>query len=170
MKQWLLSRLGSFSCMRLSACDPLDPGMFSYPLRTNPHGPARAMLVRCRASEGRGMRPDRELQQDVQSELRWTPELDDSHIVVRVAQGVVTLAGYVGSFRERTAAELATTRLRGVAGITNDIEVRLAAQDLLPDALIAREACAAIAQAIAAPTGQITAQVHQGRITLEGHV
>jgi osmotically-inducible protein OsmY len=114
--------------------------------------------------------PDQELERDVRSELRWTPELDDRHVAVRVEGGVVTLSGFVGSFHERTAAELAVRRLRGVAGITNDIEVRLAALDLLPDALIAEEAQAAIAQEMPWAASRIRVLVHQGRITLEGHV
>ena len=116
------------------------------------------------------MKDDQRLEQDVRSELRWTAELDGAAVLVRVVDGVVTLAGHVGSFRERSAAEAAVKRLRGVAGITNDIEVRLAAQDLLPDALIAREAQAAIAHELPWAAGQVRLQVHQGRITLEGHV
>jgi osmotically-inducible protein OsmY len=116
------------------------------------------------------MMPDQELERNVRSELRWSPELDDREVAVRVRGGVVTLSGCVGSLRERTAAELAVRRLRGVEGITNDLEVQLPAQDLMPDALIARDAQSAIAQEMPWAASQIRVLVHQGRITLEGHV
>src|ERR1700690_1609209 len=86
------------------------------------------------SAERRGMQADQVLERDVRSELRWIPELDDPPLAVRVTDGAVTLSGHVGSFLERTAAERAVRRVRGVAGITNDIEVRLPPQGPPPRA------------------------------------
>jgi hypothetical protein len=42
-----------------------------------------------------------------------------------VKEGVVTLTGYVHSYWEKETAEKAASRIYGVKGIANDIEVKL---------------------------------------------
>ena len=44
------------------------------------------------------MRSDSDIKRDVESELRWTPDLDTSDIAVAVKDGVVTLTGFVRSY------------------------------------------------------------------------
>ena len=43
------------------------------------------------------MKSDREIERDVRNELQWDPDLDATDVAVSVKQGVVTLAGLVGS-------------------------------------------------------------------------
>jgi osmotically-inducible protein OsmY len=61
----------------------------------------------------------------VEYELKWDPDIDPSDIGVAVKDGAVTLTGFVRSFRQRTKAAEDATRVHGVKGIANDIEVRL---------------------------------------------
>jgi osmotically-inducible protein OsmY len=70
------------------------------------------------------MRSDSEIKRDVEDELRWDPRLDDTDVAVSVRDGVVELAGFVKSFPEKIEAEEAASRVKGVSGIANDIEVR----------------------------------------------
>ena len=51
------------------------------------------------------MRLDEDIKRDVEDELRSDPALDASGIAVAVTNGVVTLTGYVRSFRQRRRAE-----------------------------------------------------------------
>src|SRR5688572_4478951 len=71
------------------------------------------------------MKTDGELIADVQAELDWDPSFDDRGIVVAAKDGVVTLAGYVGSYPDKWAAENAAKSVAGVRAIANDIEVHL---------------------------------------------
>ena len=69
------------------------------------------------------MSVDKVLEQDVLEELRWEPSLNSEHVEVRAKAGVVTLAGYVGSFIEKFAAERAALRIKGVKAVAEEIEV-----------------------------------------------
>jgi len=116
------------------------------------------------------MKSDEEIERDVKEELRWDPELDPSDIAVSVRDGVVTLAGFVHSYNEKYEAEAAAKRVTGVAGVANDLEVRLPAVDERPDPDIAREAVAAIKAQLPLISDQIKVVVKNGWVTLEGEV
>ncbi len=116
------------------------------------------------------MKSDEEIERDVKEELRWDPELDPSDIAVSVRDGVVTLAGFVHSYNEKYEAEAAAKRVAGVAGVANDLEVRLPAVDERPDPDIAREAVAAIKAQLPLISDQIKVVVKNGWVTLEGEV
>jgi len=47
------------------------------------------------------MKTDQQLKQDVIAELGWEPAVNASQIGVEVKDGIVTLAGRVGSFTEK---------------------------------------------------------------------
>jgi osmotically-inducible protein OsmY len=47
------------------------------------------------------MRTDQVIQEDVEQELRWDPDLDGINIAVSVKDGVVTLAGFVKSLTDK---------------------------------------------------------------------
>jgi osmotically-inducible protein OsmY len=79
------------------------------------------------------MRSDLEIRQDVEAELGWSPDLDDTDISVKAQGGVVLLTGFVRSFVEKDRAESAAKRVRGVAGIANDIQVRITLSERVPD-------------------------------------
>jgi osmotically-inducible protein OsmY len=76
----------------------------------------------------------------------------------------------VKTFLEKVEAEEAALRVAGVAGIANDIEVRLPNIDERPDPEIAREAVEALKAALPLTAQNIKVLVKHGWITLEGEV
>lgn len=52
------------------------------------------------------MKPDIDIKKDVDAELRWNPEIDDTDIATKVNKGVVTLTGFVHTFLEKYRAEM----------------------------------------------------------------
>src|SRR5512132_2974959 len=90
------------------------------------------------------MRSDSDIKQDVEDEIRWTPNIDATDIAVAVKNGVVTLTGFVRSYGDKYEAEKAVKRVEGVVGLANDLEVRLPGVDERPDPDIARDAVATI--------------------------
>ena len=116
------------------------------------------------------MKPDSQIKQDVEAELRWDPRIDSADIAVAVSQGVVTLTGFVRSYGEKYDAEDAVKRVAGVAGVANDLEVRLPSIDERPDPEIAREVVAAVRGALPLASDGIRVVVNRGWVTLEGEV
>ena len=115
------------------------------------------------------MRTDSEIERDVGEELKWNPDLDSTDIAVTVKDGVVTLAGFVKSYVDKTEAEVAAKRVAGVVAVANDIAVRLPATDERPDPEIAREAVASLNQ-LPISAERIKVVVKNGWVTLEGTV
>ena len=116
------------------------------------------------------MRMDSEIKKDVEEELRWDPSLDATDIAVSVKDGVVELAGFVKSYTEKFEAEKAAKRVAGVAGVANDIEVRLPAVDERPDPEIARDAVEALRSRLPISFEKIKVSVQRNWLTLEGEV
>jgi osmotically-inducible protein OsmY len=116
------------------------------------------------------MRSDEEIRRDVEAELRWDPDLDESDIAVAVKDGVVTLTGFVKSYKDKWQAERAAKRVHGVLAVVNDLEVRLPGVDERPDPDIARDAVAAIKSQLPFSYENIKVIVKNGWITLEGDV
>jgi hypothetical protein len=59
---------------------------------------------------------DEQLRSDAQDELLWEPKVDNTAIAVSAHDGVVTLRGTVGSFRERREAVNAVKRVAAPGG------------------------------------------------------
>ena len=116
------------------------------------------------------MRTDSEIERDVVEELKWNPDLDSTDIAVTVKDGVVTLAGFVKSYVDKTEAEVAAKRVAGVVAVANDIAVRLPATDERPDPEIAREALASLRNQLPISAERIKVVVKNGWVTLEGTV
>jgi osmotically-inducible protein OsmY len=116
------------------------------------------------------MRSDEDIKRDVEDELRWDPDIDPTDIAVAVKNGVVTLTGFVRSYRQKRQAEADAKRVSGVVGLANDIEVRLPIINKKPDPEIAREAVKAIQLEVPAASEHIKVIVKDGWITLEGEV
>jgi osmotically-inducible protein OsmY len=114
------------------------------------------------------MKTDSDIKRDVENELRWDPDIDATDIAVTVKGHVVTLTGFVRSFGQKWQAERDTMRVAGVAGIANDIEVRLPAANQHSDAEIARDAVTALKSQLPFTSEHITPVVKNGWITLEG--
>ena len=114
------------------------------------------------------MRTDSDIKRDVESELKWDPDIDASDIGVAVKNGVVTLSGFVRSYSQKYQAEKATKRVKGVLGVANDIEVRLPSVHEKTDPEIARAAVEAIKNELPYSHENIKVVVKNGWVTHEG--
>jgi osmotically-inducible protein OsmY len=111
-----------------------------------------------------------EIQSDIAQELRWDPRVRHDDIAALVRDGVVTLAGTVPNYGDRTSAERIAGRIRGVRAIANEITVRLPAVAERSDTGIARAVLHAFLWHSAVPDDRIMIKVEQGWVTLEGEV
>jgi osmotically-inducible protein OsmY len=105
------------------------------------------------------------LQEHVQNELLWDPQVTSNHIGVTSTEGVVTLSGFVPSYAERMAAERAALRVQGARGVANDLIVKLSGDRIDPD--VARDAVEALKYNLSVPK-TVKVAVRDGYITLEG--
>ena len=115
------------------------------------------------------MKSDFQLQKDVMDELHWEPSVDHTNIGVTAKNGVVTLAGFVPNYAQKTAVEMATRRVAGVRAIAEEIQVRFAVDPRMTDAEIAERILNRLDWDVSAPKG-IKIRVEQGRVTLTGQV
>jgi osmotically-inducible protein OsmY len=112
---------------------------------------------------------DSQIKQDVESELRWTPDVEDRDIAVKVNDGEVTLSGFAASYLEKYRAEIAVRRVRGVVAVANDIAVKpLAGAPSDPE--IARAAVASLKEALPLTWERIKPTVKNAHVSLEGTV
>ena len=116
------------------------------------------------------MSNDIRIRKDVIDELRWVPDIDDTHIDVQVAAGIVALSGYVPNYNDRCQAECAAKRVNGVAGVANDIRVSSVYTERRADPVVAREAVAALRVDLPEVAGNVKVIVSDGHVTLEGTV
>jgi osmotically-inducible protein OsmY len=116
------------------------------------------------------MKTDSDLQRDVSLELKWEPSVDASHIGVAVADGIITLSGYVPSYAERDAAEQATKRVYGVKAVANELDIKLPGGSRRSDGDIAASAVNALECHSSVPADTIEVAVDEGWITLGGEV
>jgi osmotically-inducible protein OsmY len=116
------------------------------------------------------MRTDSIIKQDVDAELRWNPEVDETDIASKVQDGIVTLSGFARNYYEKHLAEITVKRIAGVSAVVNDLQVRPASGEKLTDPEIARAALAALKAELPLAWETIKPIVHEGRIFLEGTV
>ena len=116
------------------------------------------------------MKTDSELQLDVIAELKWEPSVDASKIGVEVKDGVVTLAGHVGSYAEKWHAERAAQRVQGVKALAVEMDIVLAGLSTRSDADIARTVEHALEWVSYLPKNSIKVMVEGGWVTLTGEV
>src|SRR5258708_1131429 len=116
------------------------------------------------------MRTDSEIERDVVEELKWNPDLDSTDIAVTVKDGVVTLAGSVKSYVDKSEGEVGAKGVGGGVAVGNDIAVRLPATDERTDPEIAREAVASLRSQLPISAERIKVVVKNGWVTLEGTV
>jgi osmotically-inducible protein OsmY len=103
-----------------------------------------------------------------QDELRYDPRIDDDAIAVAADDdGVVTLRGTVGSFREKLEATNAVKRLYGTKRVENQLDVKLLNADKRDDADIRGGVLQALMLDTLVPD-TIDAKVDQGWVTLSG--
>jgi len=116
------------------------------------------------------MSNDRQLQEAVLAEFLWEPSVTAAHIGVTANAGVVTLTGHVPNYLEKSAAEHAAARVRGVKAVAQEIEVRLPVQTHRSDEDIARAALDRIAWEVSIPDDAVKIKVEEGWVTLSGEV
>jgi osmotically-inducible protein OsmY len=44
------------------------------------------------------MKPDNEIKRDVEAEIKWSPDVDEADVAVKISDGVVTLTGFVRTY------------------------------------------------------------------------
>jgi len=116
------------------------------------------------------VKSDTAIKADVDAELLWSPEIDETDIATKVTTGVVTLTGFVHSYFEKGRAETIVKKVIGVTGVANDIEVRLGIGSIPTDPEIAREAVDTLRRECPWALETIRPAVHKGFVTLEGAV
>jgi osmotically-inducible protein OsmY len=116
------------------------------------------------------MRTDENIKRDVEYELKWDPDIDPSDIGVAVKDGAVTLSGFARSWRQKRKAEEDATRVHGVRGVANDVEVRLPLINKRPDPEIVREIIAQLKAELPYSADNIKAVARDGHVTLKGEV
>ena len=115
------------------------------------------------------MRTDIEIETDIKAELRWSPDVNDTDIAIKVNGGEVTLSGFVDSYLSKYRAEIAVRRIKGVTAVANDISVKpLAGSPTDPE--IARAAVEALRTELPVAWEQIKPVVKDGHVSLEGTV
>lgn len=115
-------------------------------------------------------RSDRELAQQVLSELRWDSRLACTDISVAVNDAVATLTGTVSSYSKKTAAQEAAHRVAGILDVANDIRVEPVDHFARTDTDIASAVRNALEWDALVPNEQIISTVSDGWVTLEGDV
>ena len=109
-----------------------------------------------------------ELQLDVSDELVWDPKIDSGSIAVAADDGVVTLKGTVGSFREKREAKKAAERVQGVKSVDDKLRVRLLLNSYARDDADLRGAVLQALMLDSAVPSTIDAKVSNGIVTLTG--
>ncbi|MGC1303857.1 MAG: BON domain-containing protein [Caulobacteraceae bacterium] len=113
---------------------------------------------------------DKTLRQDIIAELDWEPSIDSASIGVAVDQGIVTLTGHVPNYAQKSIAENAVKRLKGVRGIAEELKVATDGNNIYADDDIARRALTVLDLNVLVPTGKIQIKVEKGWLTLSGQV
>jgi osmotically-inducible protein OsmY len=116
------------------------------------------------------MKTDIQLQQDVLAELKWEPSVNAAHIGVEVNDGIVTLAGHVGSYAEKWGAEHAAQRVSGVKALAVEMEVNLLGLGKRSDADIGHAVENVLEWLTVLPKDSVKAVVESGWVTLSGKV
>ncbi len=113
---------------------------------------------------------DLSLRQEILDELEFDPSIDAASIAVAVENGIATLAGSVGSYAEKVAAEQAALRVKGVRGVAQEIKVVYPTDKKTGDNEIAQRAANVIEWNTAIPKGRVKVKVQDGWVFLTGDV
>ena len=113
---------------------------------------------------------DLALRQNIIDELEFEPSIDAADIGVAVDSGVVTLTGHVPSYFQKIEVENVVSRVRGVRGIAQEIEVRPFGTNATADDEIAKRALNTINWNTTVPKDAVQAKVTKGWVTLSGKV
>ncbi len=116
------------------------------------------------------MRTDREIYGDVVATLERELGTTQRTVGVTIADGVITLTGYVPSVSQKIAVERAIANVHGVRAIAEGLHVVGEATRPLSDTTIAHAIVAALPAAVAGGLLHVTIRVEDGWVTLGGTV
>jgi osmotically-inducible protein OsmY len=116
------------------------------------------------------MKTDAQLQLDIKAELAWEPAIQSDDITVKVGDGIVTLAGHVGSYAEKIDAEKAALRVSGVKALAVELDVRLGGDSTRKDVEIAQSIRNVLEWTTYLPMNTVKVAVESGWVTLSGEV
>lgn len=108
-----------------------------------------------------------ELEVNVSAELGWDPKVDNQAIAVSADDGVVTLRGTVGSFRQKREAKQDAQRVYGVKSVENELEVRILDEHRRDDAELRGDVLRALTLDGTVPA-TVDAEVKDGAVKLTG--
>ena len=108
-----------------------------------------------------------DLELNVSEELVWDPKVDNAAIAVSADDGVVTLRGTVGSFRQKREAKQDAERVYGVEMVNNELQVRILDAQRRDDADLRGAVLQALMLDSLVPS-TIDARVDEGWVTLTG--
>jgi osmotically-inducible protein OsmY len=114
-------------------------------------------------------KPNMLLESDVEEELSWDPQLDNSRIGVSAKDGRVTLTGSVPTYYELVRAGDDVRLVGGVKSVDNQLLVGLLG-DAITDETIAVACADALNGDRFVPKGSVTVDVLGGYVTLNGQV
>lgn len=130
-------------------------------------GGLRALVVELDVHlPGEDVRTDEDIAHIARSVLRWTAGLGEDAVQVQLEHGHVVLRGTVDYPWQSKTAVRAIAQLRGVAGVTNHIEVR---NTVAPDK-IGKDILEAMRRHADREARHIQVAVHEGTVTLSGKV
>jgi osmotically-inducible protein OsmY len=96
--------------------------------------------------------------------------VDSAHIGVTAKDGVVTLMGHVATYGQKQAAEAAARRVKGMAAVAEEIEVKLPFETKRGDDEIAAAVVDRLTWDTSIPRDTVTVKVEKGWVTLTGQV
>lgn len=115
-------------------------------------------------------RQDEAIRKDVETHLRWDARLDASAVSVAVRNGIVTLAGEVSSYFERSAAIEGAWAVADVADVVNELLVRLPVNSAPDDEELLSRINLLLEWNPQVEEDDIEALLRDGAVTLEGTV
>jgi len=116
------------------------------------------------------MSSDSDLKKAVLDELSWEASVNAAHIGVTANAGIVTLSGHVENYAQKVAAERATSRVKGVKAMAEEIEVKLPYDIKRGDDNIAAAAVDRLGWNSTIPDDAVQVRVEKGWVTLTGTV
>jgi len=111
---------------------------------------------------------DADIAQKALQVLSWDSEVPLNKVKVEVEKGWVTLSGEVDRFYQRNAAEEDVQMLQGVAGVTNNINIKPRVQPSASD--VRSKIKAALQRNAQIEADDITVKADGGKVTLYGNV
>lgn len=105
---------------------------------------------------------------NVIAELDFDPQIDAAAIGVTVHEGIVTLSGQVPDYMQKLAAEAAVQRVKGVKGLAQEIEIRLAMDANHSGEELVERANRVLGWMISGPKTGVKVRAENGWLTLRG--